>query len=117
MTGLTSILGGENHGLDPVERFGPGPVLRIAYRRKLIQALNVKLRAGDITRAEYWRIRRASYNPRFISAFIDEIENAAKAAGDFLDDVQAWLKALYAWLIENWDTVLKIALTLLMFVI
>jgi len=51
-----------------------------------------------------------------MDGFIDEIEHAAKVAGDFLDDVQAWFRILTQWLVENWDTVLKVLLTLIMFI-
>jgi len=59
----------------------------------------------------------AVLNSAFMDGFIEEIENVAKAAGDWLEDLQAWFKVLYDWLIENWETVLKIAMSLLMFVI
>jgi hypothetical protein len=111
------LTGAENPVRDLYDEFGPGPVHRIAYRRKFILALNVKFRRGQISKADYWKLRRASYNPAFMDAFIDEIENAAKAAGDWLEDVQAWFKVLVDWLIENWETVLKVALTLIMLVL
>lgn len=38
-------------------------------------------------------------------------------AGDFFDDLQGWLLAAYEWIIENWQTVLKVALTLIMLLI
>lgn len=115
MTGLTSIFGGEIQGRDPVS-IEPSLSHRIAYRRQLIRALNNKLRRGIITREDYWKFRRAAYSPAFMDGFIDEVMVAAKASGDFLEDVRAWFKILADWLIENWDTVLKILLTLIMLI-
>lgn len=114
MTGLTSI-GAENPGLDPVE-LEPGPVLQIAYRNRLLRALRVQRRAGKITHAEYQRFAWASFNRDFISGFVTEIEHAAKKAGDFIDDVRAWFKILTQWLIDNWELVLKVLLTLIMLI-
>lgn len=86
---------------------------RGVYRRKLRRALNVKHRAGEITTAQYRRARAASSGPRFMDDFADEVIHAAKVAGGFVDNVQEWLARLYDWLIENWDVVLKIILSLL----
>lgn len=116
-TGLTSTgIGGTAIGSEYAKPIESGPIQRIAYRRQLIRALNKKLREGAISRADYWKYRQASYNPLFMDGFIDEIEHAAKVAGDFLDDVQAWFRILTQWLVENWDTVLKVLLTLIMFI-
>lgn len=96
-----------------IAEVGPGPVLRIAYRRQLIRALNVKLRKGEISQKDYRRIRRSSYAQRFIDGFIDEIDHAAKVAGEWVDDIQVWLKMVTDWIVENWELVLRIILSLL----
>ena len=108
-------MGGEtvSQDHDHVE-FGPGPVQRLRYRRRWILALNAQARRGEITPEDYRRLREASYNRRFIEGLIEGIERTAKVAGDFIDDVQAWFKKLVDWLIENWPTILKIALSLLL---
>lgn len=115
MTASTLIGGGiDGHRvLDHVE-MGPGPVHRIAYRNRLLRALMVQRRAGRITRIQARRIAEASFQPEFISGFVVEIEAAAKAAGDFIDDLRTWFGILTQWLIDNWELVLKVALTLLM---
>lgn len=113
MMGTSTLTFGAESGPSPIEA---GPVKRISYRRQLIRALNAKLRAGQISRDDYWRFRRASYDREFIEGFVDEIEHAAKRAGTFLEDAQAWLKILLDWLIENWDVVLKILLSLLVLI-
>lgn len=112
----STLIGGETGdpcGLDLGE-LEPGPVLQIAYRNRLLRALRKQLRAGKISRNQYQRIAWASFNREFISGFIVEVEAAAKAAGDFIDDVRKWFGILTQWLIDNWELVLKIALTLLM---
>lgn len=113
MTGTSTLISGGASGGEIVDS-GPGPALRIAYRRQLIRALNVKLRRGEISRSDYWVIRRASWRPDFIDAFMDEIVRAAKEAGDFLEDVKAWLRVLWQWLLDNWELVLKILVSLLL---
>ena len=111
-TGTAGTIGAGELG----QRIESGPIQRIAYRRQLIRTLNKKLRDGAISRADYWKYRRASYNLAFMDGFIDEIEHAAKAAGDFVDDVRAWFQVLTQWLIDNWETVLKVLITLIMLV-
>lgn len=117
MMTASPILSAENTvgGFDPVDG-GPGPRLRIAYRRQLLKALRIKWRRGEITREEYRKFWRASWNSDFLDSFIDEIINAAKVAGSFIDNVKVWIRALANWLIENWPTVLKILLSLMVFI-
>lgn len=92
-----------------------GQMQRALYRRKLIRALSAKKQLGEIGDKDYRRILAASLNPGFMKCFIDDITDAAKVAGDWVDNLQEWLSRLYEWLIENWDVVLRIALSLLMF--
>ena len=40
-----------------------------------------------------------------------------EVAGDVFDDVLEWLTAAVNWLIENWETVLRVALSLLLMLI
>lgn len=104
-------------GVRDVVDSGPGQQLRFAYRRQLARALNVKLRRGEISRSEYWEIRKASLDVNYMDAFIEEIVHAAKEAGTFIEDVKEWLSYLWQWLLENWEIVLKLALSLLVLVI
>jgi hypothetical protein len=106
------VLGGVRDAVDS----GPGPQLRFAYRRQLIRALNVKLRRGEISRAKYWEIRKASWNVTYLDAVIEEVVHAAEAAGTFIEDVKEWIQYLVKWLIDNWPTVLKILLSLLVLI-
>ena len=97
--------------------FGPRPVRRFQYRRRWTMALNITARRGEIAAEDYWKLRRASFQPKFMDGLIDEIERTAKVAGGWVEDVQEWFAKLVDWIVENWDTIIKVALTLLMFVI
>lgn len=44
-----------------------------------------------------------------------ECEKIAKASGDFLDDLSDWWNLIVAWIVENWEVILKVLLSLLVF--
>lgn len=89
---------------------------RADYRRQLVRALKIKLRRGEITEAEYRKYCKAAEDSKFMDAFIADIEMEARVAGTFVEDVRVWIRALVQWFIENWDTVLKIFLSLLVMI-
>lgn len=94
----------------------PGPVLRIGYGTRLRIALRRQLKHGKISRKDYQRLVSASWNREFISGFVEEVEQAAKIAGDFIDDVKRWFKILVQWLIDNWELVARILFSLLLLI-
>lgn len=51
----------------------------------------------------------------FIEHLQTECENIAQKSGAFLDDLSDWWNYLVNWLVENWDVVLKVLLSLLVF--
>jgi len=53
------------------------------------------------------------YNPEYVKRLRGELQVAA----GFIDDLQAFLAKALQWIIDNWETVLKVALSLLFLVI
>lgn len=116
MLTLTSTAIGTTGGAGELGVNEPGPVLRIAYRNRFLRALRILRRQGKITRQEHSRFAWASFNEDFISGFVTEVQGAAKAAGDWVENIREWFKMLTDWIVENWPTILRIVLSLLVFI-
>lgn len=89
------------------------------FRRQFNLAL-VRLRAkGEVSGEDYRRYRAASFNVMALEdgkAFIQLLrEECERKAGDLLNDLAAWWQWLTEWLVDNWQTVLKVVLSLLVF--
>jgi len=99
----------------------PNLQFRFAYRR-FLRSLR---REGRITPAEqrkYWlaAVTMEEFDVEGRMAyFIDHLESCckkiAREAGDLTDDLRGWLSKAYEWLLDNWQVVLQVVLSLLVF--
>lgn len=94
---------------------------RFAFRRALWR-LRLQGRITPREQRRYWlaAVTMERFEADGKSAFLIEhlhnrCERIAQASGDFLDDLSDWWNRLVAWLVENWDAVLKVLLSLLVF--
>lgn len=89
------------------------------FRRQFNIALFRLRGRGEVTADDYRKFRNASFNTLAIKdekAFIRLLrEDCEQKAGDLMDDLVKWWEWLTEWLINNWATVLKTILTLLVF--
>ena len=109
LIGATSAIGG-----DTEFKCEPGRVQNNGnYRFKLVlrRALFHKLLRTEITSDEYRRIIAATDQP----AYVKQLKRELQIASGFLEDAQAFLEAAWKWMLDNWELVLKIALSLLLF--
>lgn len=106
-------------GLFIVPNFTIGRMrFRYAYRKALWQ----QRVAGKITPKQHRRYWLAAMNYEryfykkkrgtFIGHLERECQEVARASGAFLDDLSDWWNRLVAWMVENWDVVMKVLLTL-----
>jgi hypothetical protein len=66
---------------------------------------------GRVSLEDYRLIRAGLSHDTYVRALRYKVQ---AAAGDLIDDMQRWLKIAVEWMVKNWDTVLKVALSLLL---
>lgn len=89
------------------------------FRRQFNLAL-ARLRVrGDITADQFYKYRAATFNTMEVEdgkAFVQRLrEECEELAGDLMDDLVKWWEWLVQWIVENWATILKVVLALLVF--
>lgn len=123
MTGLTSIATGETSGgTEYVAESSLGRDDRI-FARRFKRALWRQQAAGVITAEENDLLRKALKNRKAIEGgrcFVQALRRRCETiAGDMFDNLNLveWWNILTKWLIENWETILRIAITLIIAII
>ena len=90
------------------------------FGRKVRRHARRQMRRGQISRADYERIAEDSQHPDKVAMWQTEVERKVVGApwtlkGASPDDPTIW-ERIRDWLIANWPAILKIILTLIMFV-
>ena len=114
----------------------PAEVVIFRFRRAFTTALTRQRKAGKIDKKTYVKLKRAAWSgmpyalnhgfqkPDSVGTFIyhlrAEIKGKNTATGPFTDlienlDIFELFERLVNWLVENWEVVLRVALSLLMF--
>lgn len=86
-------------------------IKRLLRRKRVAAALSRQARSawrsGDLPATEYLRIREAAKDPKFVDRFMRRLEQDDELLGGVRwDNFVVWLK-------ENWPTILKLLLSLL----
>jgi methionine synthase II (cobalamin-independent) len=84
------------------------------FGRKARRVARRQYRRGKITFEEYRKVREASRDPVMVAKWEAEVERQLGApwkAKGAIDWASIW-----EWFLENWPTILKILLTLLVFI-
>lgn len=76
---------------------------------------------GEITPEQGAVLRKALKSDKIVKNGRNYAEQlffeVTQIAGGFFDDVQDFLRTAVQWLVENWETVLRVALTILIMLI
>jgi hypothetical protein len=88
---------------------------------KFERAVRQQEAAGKVTREERAVLVAAIYSDREVKngrTYAEQLFfEVTQIAGGFFDDVQDFLRMAVQWLVENWETVLRVALTILIMLI
>lgn len=89
------------------------------FGRKIRRVARRQRRRGKIDRKTYQKIADGSRDPVTVAKWKKAVESGVPGAPWTLSTGMDWremLTAIWEWLIENWPTILKIILSLLVFI-
>ena len=92
-----------------------------SFKRKYRTAVGLKVRSGKLTHEEADLLCKAMESDKIVKngrTYASQLFfELYQIAGGVYEDVLEWLQSAVNWMIENWDTVLKVAFTLLMLMV
>jgi len=84
------------------------------FRRKVLRVARRQYRRGLVTREDYAKVLKASHDPEIMAKWETEVEHQLGAPWKVSGAID-WA-AIWKWFCENWLSILRILLTLLLFV-